>query len=105
MPPRRIVLDGMPLCSAMIRVASCSADISSEKKRDDAAVDRGDMAVRLDLAAPRAGDVVGDVGRERGFAHAGAAGEDDQVGGLQAAHLAVEVAQAEASPESLPSRW
>ncbi len=31
MPPRRIVLDGMPLCSAMIRVASCSADISSEK--------------------------------------------------------------------------
>ena len=30
--PRRIVLDGMPLCSAMMRVASCSADISSEKK-------------------------------------------------------------------------
>ena len=29
-----------------------------------------------------------------GLAHAGAAGEDDQVGRLQAAHLGVEVAQA-----------
>src|SRR5258705_9992812 len=61
------------------------------EERDDAAVDRGDMAVRLDLAAPGAGDVVGDVGGERGFAHAGTAGEDDQVGRLQSAHLAVEV--------------
>ena len=43
---------------------------------------------------PGLGDVVGDVGGERGLAHAGAAGEDDQVGGLQAAHLAVEVVQA-----------
>ena len=40
------------------------------------------------------GDVVGDVGGERGLAHAGTAGDDDQVGGLQAAHLGVEVAQA-----------
>ena len=32
MPPRLMVLEGMPLCSAMMRVASCSADISSEKK-------------------------------------------------------------------------
>ena len=40
------------------------------------------------------GDVVGDVGGERGLAHAGTAGEDDQVGALQAAHLAVEIAQA-----------
>ena len=29
-----------------------------------------------------------------GLAHAGAAGDDDQVGGLQAAHLGVEIAQA-----------
>ena len=42
----------------------------------------------------RLGDVVGDVGGERGLAHAGTAGDDDQVGGLQAAHLDVEVAQA-----------
>ena len=32
MPPRRIWFDGMPVCSAMMRAASCSADISSEKK-------------------------------------------------------------------------
>ena len=42
----------------------------------------------------RLGDVVGDVGGERGLAHAGAAGDDDQVGRLQAAHLGVEVVQA-----------
>ncbi len=42
----------------------------------------------------RFGDVVGDVGRKRGFAHAGAAGNDDEIGGLQAAHLDVEIAQA-----------
>ena len=41
----------------------------------------------------RSGDVVGDVGGERGFAHAGAAGDDDQVGGLQPAHLGIEVFQ------------
>ena len=35
-----------------------------------------------------------DVGGERGLAHRRAAGEDDQVRGLQAAQLAVEVAQA-----------
>jgi len=38
--------------------------------------------------------VVGDVGGERRLAHAGPAREDDEVGFLQAAHLAVEVAQA-----------
>ena len=42
----------------------------------------------------RFGDVVGDVGRKRGFAHAGTAGDDDEIGGLQAAHLDVEIAQA-----------
>ena len=42
----------------------------------------------------RLGDVVGDVGGERRFAHAGAAGDDDQVGRLQPAHLGVEIAQA-----------
>ena len=51
-------------------------------------------AVGLDFGAMRLGDVVGDVGGERGLAHAGTAGEDDQVGRLQAAHLDVEVAQA-----------
>ena len=47
----------------------------------------------LHLAAPGLGDIVGDIGGERGFAHAGAAGEDDQVGWLQAAHHAVEIVE------------
>ena len=64
------------------------------EEADDAAVDGGDMAVGPRLAAMRLGDVVGDVGGERGLAHAGAAGDDDQVGRLQAAHLGVEVLQA-----------
>ena len=51
-------------------------------------------AVGLYFALPGLGDVIGDVGGERGFAHARAAGEDDQVGLLQAAHHAVEIVQA-----------
>ena len=51
-------------------------------------------AVGLHLAAIGVRDVVGDVGGERGLAHAGAAGDDDQVGRLQAAHLGVEILQA-----------
>ena len=64
------------------------------EEADDAAVDGGDVAVGARLAALGLGDVVGDVGGERGLAHAGAAGDDDQVGRLQAAHLGVEVFQA-----------
>ena len=37
-------------------------------------------AVRAALAAIGLGDVVGDVGGERGLAHRRTAGEDDQVG-------------------------
>ena len=94
MPPRRIVLDGMPLCSAMMRVASCSADISSEKKPTMPPLTVLIWPSALHLAAPGARDVVGDVGGERGLAHAGTAGDDDQVGRLQAAHLAVEILEA-----------
>ena len=70
----------------MIRVASCSADISSEKKPTMPPLTVAMWPSGCDLAAPGLGDVVGDVGGERGLAHAGAAGEDDQVGRLQAAH-------------------
>ncbi len=52
------------------------------------------VAVGPDFAAPGLGDVVADIGGERGLAHAGTAGEDDQVGRLQAAHHAVEVVEA-----------
>ena len=48
--------------------------------------------------------VEGDVGGERRLAHRWAAGEDDQVGGLQPAHLAVEAANSVAMPDRSPSR-
>src|SRR6516162_2897550 len=67
----------------------------------DAAVHGVDMAVGAHFAAPGARDVVGNVGGERGLAHAGAAGDDDQVGRLQAAHLAVEVLEAGCQPREL----
>ena len=78
----------------MMRVASCSADISSEKKPTMPPLTVFDRAVGLLLALVGLGDVEGDVGRERGLAHGRASGEDDEVGGLQAAHLAVEVDEA-----------
>ena len=63
------------------------------EEADDAAVDGLHRAVRLDLAAPRLGDVEGDVGGERGLAHARAAGEDDEVRRLQPAHQPVEIVE------------
>ena len=77
----------------MMRVASCSADISSEKNPTMPPLSGLDRAVRLLLAHVGLGDVEGDVGGERGLAHAGPAGEDDQIRRLQAAHHAVEVGQ------------
>ena len=78
----------------MMRVASCSADISSEKKPTTPP-----LAASIDAVGARSrliglGDVEGDVGGERRFAHAGTAGEDDEIGRLQAAHIAVEIGQA-----------
>ena len=64
------------------------------EEADDAAIDGCRYGRRAGPRRARPGDVVGDVGGERGLAHAGAAGEDDQVGGLQAAHLGVEIVQA-----------
>ena len=94
MPPRRIVLDGNAGLLGDDAGGELLGRHFEREEADDAAVDRVDVAVGLHLAAPGLGDVVGDVGGERGLAHAGAAGEDDQVGGLQAAHLAVEVVEA-----------
>ena len=64
------------------------------EEADDAAVDALGAPVGPHFAAPRLGDVVGHVGGERGLAHAGAAREDHQVGGLQPAHHAVDVGKA-----------
>ncbi len=58
------------------------------EEADDAAIGGLDVPVGPDLAVPAAGDVIGDVGGERGLAHAGTAGHDDEIGFLQAAHLA-----------------
>ena len=64
------------------------------EEADDAAIDGFHGAVGLHLGLIRLRHIVGDVGGERGLAHAGTAGDDDQVGTLQPAHLGVEVAQA-----------
>ncbi len=61
------------------------------EKSHDAAIHGVDVPVGAHLAAPGAGNVVADVGGERGLAHARPAGDDHQVGGLQPAQLAVEV--------------
>ena len=63
------------------------------EEADDAAIDGCGVAVGADFARPGLGDVVGDIGGERGLSHAGAAGEDDEVGGLQTAHPGVEIGQ------------
>ena len=78
----------------MMRVASCSDDISSEKKPTMPPSSTLDRSVGLMLGAIGLGDVIGDVGGERRLAHRRAAGEDDEVGGLQAAHLLVEILEA-----------
>ena len=75
-------------------MASCSADISSEKNPTmPPFVDSMWPSART-LAFPASRHVVGEVGGERRLAHARAAGEDDEVGFLQAAHHAVEVLEA-----------
>ena len=98
MPPRRILFDGIPVCSEMMRVASCSADISSEKKPTMPPLTVAIWPSARTSPCPGLGDIVGDVGGERGFAHARPAGKDDQIGGLQAAHPAIEIGQAGRQP-------
>ena len=59
------------------------------------------MSVGLDLALPGARDVVADVGGERAFAHAGSAGQNDQIRRLQTAHHAVELVEPGGEPRQL----
>ena len=61
------------------------------EEADDGAV-LDDRACRRLLAGPvGAGGVEGDVGGERGLAHRGPAGQDDQIGGVQPAQQLVEI--------------
>ena len=62
------------------------------------------MAVSAHAAFPTPRHVVGEVGRKRGLAHAGTAGEDDEVGLLQTAHHAVEVLEPGGEADNFPSR-
>ena len=64
------------------------------KEADDAAVGRLDLPVGAGPALVGPGDIEGDVGGERRLPHARAPGEDDEVGRLQAAHVAVEIGEA-----------
>ena len=91
--PLRIFSDGISACSESMRVASCSADISSEKKPTTApSTTLGAPSTMLLAIGP--GGVEGDVGGERAFAHRGPAGQDDQVGPVQAAQQLVELDEA-----------
>ena len=64
------------------------------EEADDAALDRALAAVGPGALPVGAGDVEGDVGGERGLAHRRAAGEDQEVRGVQAAEALVEVGEA-----------
>ena len=63
------------------------------EEADDAAVGGLERPVRSGSPLIGLGDVEGDVGGERRLAHAGAPREDDEVGGLQSAHVAVEIGE------------
>ena len=94
MSPWRIWCEGTREASERTRAASCSADISSEKKPTTPPSTAPSVPSGLVPLLVGAGDVEGDVGRERGLAHRRAAGEDQQVRGVQAAEPLVEVDEA-----------
>ena len=94
MPPRRIWFDGIPVCSAMMRVAKLLGGHFQREEADNPAIDGAGVAVRLDFSTPGLGDVVADVRCKGRFSHAGTACKDDQVGLLQTAHHAVEIVKA-----------
>ena len=92
--PRRMSDEGTPDCSATMRVASCSDDISSEKKptmppSTVLIAPSGWTSPRQALATLKAMLVA-----SARLAHARAAGEDDEVRGLQPAHQPVEIVEA-----------
>ena len=91
--PLRIFSEGISACSEIMRVASCSADISSEKKPTTAPSATFGRAVLAMLLAIGLGGIEGDVGGERGLSHRRSAGEDDEVGPVQAAEQLVELEQ------------
>ena len=72
------------------------------EKTDDPAIDRFRCAIGFGLELIGSRDIEGDVGGERGLAHAGAPGDDHEIGGLQATHIAIEIGKAGRDPRQAP---
>ena len=82
-------------------MASCSADISSEKKADNGTVLGDSAAVGRDGWLVSAHRVEGDVGGKCSLAHRRAAGKDHQIRGVQAAEFVVEIDKAGGDADGL----
>ena len=102
MSPRRMREEGISVCSDRMRVANCSADISSEKKPTMPPETVSIEPSGLRPAAIFDRDVIGDVGRQRRFAHGRAAREDDEVRRLHPAHQLIEVDHAGGQAREMP---
>ncbi len=72
------------------------------EEADDAAIDglMGPVGPRPEFIG--FGDIEGDIRRKRGLAHAGTARDDHEIGGLQAAELAVEIGEARRDARQAP---
>ena len=82
-----MLFESIRALSLRIRVPSCSADISSEKK----ATARGCLA-----CLRRGCDMKGDIRCQSGFAHCRPSGKNDQVRAVKPAHLGVQSGQTSA---------
>jgi len=90
-----------------IGLRACQADISSEKKADDAAIDGLDVAVGASLHRfPGLCDVVASVGASAVLPIPGRQAMNDLSRRFAARHLwGVEVLHPVAMPRERPSRW
>src|ERR1700683_3549558 len=88
--PWRISCEGTPDSSARMRVASCSADISSEKKPTTAPSSVPPSSLGREVRAAWKADI----GGERGLAHGRPPSQHHQVRRVQAAQQAVEIGEA-----------
>ena len=86
----------------MMRVANCSADISSEKNPTIPPLTVSAVPSGFGRELIVARDIEGDVGRKRRLAHAGTPGDDHEIGRLQAAHFAIEIGEACRDARQLP---
>ncbi len=90
--PFRIFHISISVCSERIRAESCCAAISSEKKSTGAP--RGTSGAGFHVLRIGARGVERHIGGERSLSHAGAAGENDEIGGLKTAEQRVDIGEA-----------